>query len=69
VPADKQQSPRCLSECSLIRLASVAAASALIVLFAAPKSWAQEEIRQEVPTPSSVDQSTTPIERSFWASA
>ena len=49
----------------LMRLARVAAVSALLVLFAVLKSRAQEEIRQEVPTPSSVDQSITPIERSF----
>ena len=38
----------------------------LFLLFgSAARSWAQDVISQEEPTPSSVDEITTPIERSF----
>ena len=37
----------------------------LALLGAASQSWAQDVISQEEPTPSSVDEITTPIERSF----
>ena len=38
----------------------------LLLLFGAvSQSWAQDVISQEEPTPSSVDEITTPIERSF----
>jgi outer membrane OprD family porin len=38
---------------------------ALVAFGAVSQSWAQEVISQEEPTPSSVDEITTPIERSF----
>lgn len=45
----------------------VAAAVALILLMTGRQGRAQEEIRQEYPTPSTVDQSTTPIQSTFTA--
>jgi len=51
------------------RSAAVAAAAAGIVAMAAMPAGAQESIEQEVPTPSSVRQSLTTIERAFQPAA
>lgn len=47
------------------RLLVTAAAVAILLLAAAPRSWAQEAISEEGPPPASVEQSVSPMERSY----
>jgi hypothetical protein len=49
----------------LTRFLMAGAVVAMVLLGAASRSWAQESIAQEEPPPASVEQSTTPIERSY----
>jgi len=49
----------------LTRLLAAGAGIAVLLLGAASGSWAQEEISEEGPPPASVEQSVSPIERSF----
>ena len=48
-----------------LRRALLVVAGLVTLVFATPKSWAQEDIAAEGPPPASVEQSISPIGRSF----
>src|SRR5215468_7930140 len=48
-----------------MRLLVFGAVLAMLLLGVAARAWAQEEISEEAPPPASVEQSVTPMERSF----